>query len=147
MVIEAGVEWPNKLQAAVLAANRSWKRATKFTPSFLMCGREANCAHLLERVPFSDDEVILPFCSIYCLVLLTSLAITGLQSWWYFSNSYFQFTIKKHMYSHKDKSQACCGILALDQVDYWEVSYMLSNFKTSFAVLFLRGRTAQNFER
>ena len=40
MVIEAGVEWPNKLQAAVLAANTSWKRATKFTPFFLMYGRK-----------------------------------------------------------------------------------------------------------
>ena len=56
MVIETGVEWPNKLQAAVLAANTSWERATKFTPFFLMYGREANCAHLLEDVSLSDDE-------------------------------------------------------------------------------------------
>ena len=56
MVIEASVEWPNKSQAAVLAANTSWKRTTKFTPFFLMYGREANCAHVLEDVPFSDDE-------------------------------------------------------------------------------------------
>ena len=56
MVLEAGVEWPSKLQAAVLAANTCWKRSTNFTPSFLMYGREANSAHLLELLPFSDDR-------------------------------------------------------------------------------------------
>ena len=56
MVLEAGVEWPSKLQAAVLAANTCWKKSTKFTPFFLMYGREANSAHLLEHLPFSDDE-------------------------------------------------------------------------------------------
>ena len=55
MVLEAGVEWPSKLQAAVLAANTCWKRSTNFTPFFFMYGREGNSAHLLEHLPFSDD--------------------------------------------------------------------------------------------
>ena len=64
MVYEAGAEWPSKLQSAVLAANTCWKKSTKFTPFFLMYGREANSAHLIEHLPFSDygddDSLICP---------------------------------------------------------------------------------------
>ena len=49
MVKETGEEWPSKLQAAVLAANTCWKRSTDFSPFYLMYGRDANCAHLLEH--------------------------------------------------------------------------------------------------
>ena len=46
MVAETGEEWQSKLQATVLAANTGWKKSIKYTPFFLMYGREDNCAHL-----------------------------------------------------------------------------------------------------
>ena len=55
MVAETGEEWPSKLQATVLAANTIWK-SIKFTPFFLMYGREANCAHLLELNRIEESE-------------------------------------------------------------------------------------------
>ena len=55
MVLEAGVEWPSGLQAAVLAANTCWKRSTKFTPFFFMYGRGANSAYMLEHLRFIDN--------------------------------------------------------------------------------------------
>ena len=65
-MIETGAEWPSKEQTAVLAANTCWKRATGYSPFYLMYGREANCAHLLEHtnlamlsdVDSSDNEVL-----------------------------------------------------------------------------------------
>ena len=56
MVAETGEEWPSKLQATVLAANTGWKKSTKYTPFFLMYGREANCIHLLEHNKIEESE-------------------------------------------------------------------------------------------
>ena len=56
MVAETGEEWPSKLQATVLAANTIRKKSIKFTPFFLMYGREANCAHLLELNRIEESE-------------------------------------------------------------------------------------------
>ena len=56
MVAETGEEWPSKLQATVLAANTGWKNSTKYTSFFLMYGREANCAHLLEHNKIEESE-------------------------------------------------------------------------------------------
>ena len=60
MMMESGVEWPSKLQAAVLAANTGWKRSIQFTPFFIMYGREANCTHLLghcNRSSFDEENL------------------------------------------------------------------------------------------
>ena len=57
MRAESEGEWPSKLQPAVFAANTKVKKATGFTPSKLMFGRDTQSENLLNMTKSDSDDI------------------------------------------------------------------------------------------